>query len=711
MIPFKDFNQQMQGQFSRMTSGKLYRAKITGDQIWEAYLSGFLPEENPVFRHPDSTYHTCRHDMNFIRAYGNVVSIDSDGKLVSIFDFETGYPYVNALAAVKKLFKNAKIESVFVETFDHLNSMPYEKCAKSAQTFQLGHKQTLRVYKEEETFGIVVAGKVYEFSHFHLNLPRQFVDFSGKSIESIAGERNIDFSVFHRLMEEVSLDTFELVVDYINQGSIMNSTKKLDALAKAIECKKQYDAAQNKLNFCWLASQNNPSARLRNESIGTLLVELSQGANPETACRKYNQMVDPVNYMRATAPISQNQIKNFEKFVAENGYEESFDRELATVGDVNITEILLVSNSDEKPKGFVAGVTANKATQHKKSKLDGVHEVSYQKFMDEILPKATGLELFVEPQNVEQFVALHKPSNPNAPQIFNWSNGIGWTTINNLTGKSEIKEKVKEAGGNVSGVLRFSIVWNRAEDNTLATVDFDLHAVEPDRTHIYYASSYRKDRGDVKTKMGGQLDIDMISPKHVGVENIYWQDINKMRDGVYVCSVKNFSVSPNRGFVLQVEANGKLYNYKYPAQLMGQKDMVEVTLKNGVFTVNKVNDILVEEEIAPTEVWGIQTGKFHKVNLCCFSPNCWGEREAGNKHLFLMLEGCKPDKPLRGLHNEFLKPDFRAHRGVIEQFADKKMIQPVGKNVLAGIGFNTTVNGEFTVKVKGSHERVLKVKI
>ena len=171
----------------------------------------------------------------------------------------------------------------------------------------------------------------------------------------------------------------------------MNSTKKLDALAKVIECKKQYDAAQNKLNFCWLASQNNPSARLRNESIGTLLVELSQGANPETACRKYNQMVDPVNYMRATAPISQNQIKNFEKFVAENGYEESFDRELATVGDVNITEILLVSNSDEKPKGFVAGVTANKATQHKKSKLDGVHEVSYQKFMDEILPKATGL--------------------------------------------------------------------------------------------------------------------------------------------------------------------------------------------------------------------------------------------------------------------------------------------------------------------------------
>jgi len=34
--------------------------------------------------------------------------------------------------------------------------------------------------------------------------------------------------------------------------------------------------------------------------------------------------------------------------------------------------------------------------------------------------------------------------------------------------------------------------------------------------------------------MSGQLDVDMINPSKLGVENIVWDNAAKMKDGVYI---------------------------------------------------------------------------------------------------------------------------------------------------------------------------------
>ena len=44
-------SKMLQEQFAKMcATGKLFRSKVSGDQIWEAYMIGF--GEDPIFRDP-----------------------------------------------------------------------------------------------------------------------------------------------------------------------------------------------------------------------------------------------------------------------------------------------------------------------------------------------------------------------------------------------------------------------------------------------------------------------------------------------------------------------------------------------------------------------------------------------------------------------------------------------------------------------------------
>jgi len=87
-MTFKQFNLLIQQQFTAMQEFKLFRLNITGGLIWETYLTGFKPENDPVFRDPASSTHTCNNDNNFIRRYGNVVAINDNFDIISMFDID-----------------------------------------------------------------------------------------------------------------------------------------------------------------------------------------------------------------------------------------------------------------------------------------------------------------------------------------------------------------------------------------------------------------------------------------------------------------------------------------------------------------------------------------------------------------------------------------------------------------------------------------------
>lgn len=708
----KNLCKQVQEQFDNMSlTGKLFRSSIDGYQIWEKYLSSFKPEDDPVFRDPSSSVHNCNLCNNFIRRYGNIVAINDDLEIVSLFDIiPEDDEYKPSFKVLSELLKHSPVKEVFFETYDELNSLPYEKCNKSQKVFKLGIAQNTKQYTPEEAqkFGVVKADEIRTFNHFHLVIDKDFVDKSGKSVATIMSSYRGAKEVFMRAMEEIPLNVLETVSELILQDSILNGKSYLDKLEKIIEKKKVYDtiSSDKKDNWCWLMSYKFPFAGFKNELIGVICTELSEGKPLNDACLDWNKRADPVNYMKAKAPITPAQIESARKFVEENNYEASFYRRCATIEDIKASEILHLSGGDTKikeisifdkvkPTASVSGL--------KKSDFDKVQEIPIDEFMDKILPTCQSVEALFLGSQSGNLVTLLTTDKSDSKPIFKWDNNYSWTYKGNLAGKSLVKDNVKKVGGNIEGYLRFSIMWN--EDGK-DIVDLDAHATEPNGTEIYYGSY----RGS-KTSMLGSLDIDMIRPSKIGVENIFWTDKDKLKDGHYRFWIKNYDGGSNKGIKrAEIEIAGQVFSYEIRDEITGNCQIADITIKDGEL-------VNISHAAAPTnvddfaqEIYGLETNKFHKVNLVCLSPNFWGSNKVGNKHFFFMLDKAKASESLRGFHNEFLCSDLLVHRKVMDTLGEVSKAVST-ENQLSGLGFNSTVRDELIVRLTiDNNKKVIKIK-
>ena len=705
----EQLNKLIQSQFDKMClTGKLFRVEMSGHELWNLYLSSF--ENDPVFRDPASSEHNCNNCNNFIRRYGNIVAVDESFKLMSIFDVEADEEYAKTMQLLSDAVKGSKITEIFTETFQSLNSLPYESCNKKQDVYQLGIAKNVKQYNKEEAekYGIVSEGEIRTFNHFNLQLPKTFVDQAGNSIESIqAGYRDAK-NVFQRAMEEISLDTLNLVKDLIIQGSLLDGQTHLYKVEQFIPLKQQYDSltASERDNWCWVTSYKLPIAKFKNELIGVLCSELAEGEELNKACQSWNKRVDPVNYMKTTAPITQKQIAEAKKFVEENGYVESFDRRFATIDDIRVSEILHSNVGDGKIKeiSLFDNVKAT-STRHKRNEFDGVEEVSIETFMEKILPSCTSVELYLENKHSGNLVSLTTANQPDSKPIFKWNNNYSWTFNGNLAGKSQIKEAVKLAGGNVEGLLNFRLAWNDEaphNDNS----DLDLWASEPG-AKIGFSTNYRKDIGNKRSPCSGQLDVDNTNPgSKMGVENITWTNASQMRDGQYKMMVHQYSNRGSKGFKAEIEFAGETYCYTYSRVVSGYVDVATVTLKNGNFTIE--HHLPVAESVTK-ELYGLETNKFHKVNLICLSPNHWSGNTVGNKHYMFMLEGCKSPTSIRSFHNENLSSELLEHKRVLEVLAMTAQIPSTDKQ-LSGLGYNSTIRDEAIIKLSGNFRRTIKIK-
>ena len=637
-----------------------------------------------------------------------MVAVNGNGELESIFAIESADEYGIVANILNTVITSKGIENVFFETYEMLNTkLNYEKCTKSQQVYRLGTAVNHKRYTKEEAekFGVVKANQVVTFDHLYIDVPTAFVDKSGNSVESLMGIYRDKYQVFKRAMEEISLDTLNLIEDLINQGSLLDGTAHLHTIKDVIKYRTEYSKLKGNIdNWLWSCtySLDERTAKFRNTLIGVLCTELSQGEELNKACESWNKRVDPANYHKATAPITKKQIEEARKFVEENGYTESFDRRLATIDDINVTEIKHISSSTAIPSVTIFDQVKPTATQHKRAKYDDVEEVTIDKFMSDILPKCTSVEALLLNNHEGNLVTLTTTKNHESKPIFKWDNNYSWNFNGNLAGKSQIKEAVKMQGGKVDGVLRFSIMW--AEGDSSDNSDLDAWCLEPNGNRIGFSSK-------VSYGTGGNLDVDIMNPsgrshKNI-VENITWPIMQKMPNGTYKFWVNQYSDRGSKGFKAEIEYNGELYTYEYNKKVSGNVMVAEVSLQNGQFTINH----LLPAGESNKELWCLETNQFHKVNLVCLSPNHWGDNVVGNKHYLFMLEGCKTDKDVRGFHNENLLPDLLKHKKVMEVLGNTNLIKITSnEKQLSGIGFNSTVKDEVIVKIQGSHKRMLKIK-
>lgn len=707
---------QLQNHFTKnmCSTNALFRTQVSGSTIWEIYLGAFSEEDDPVFRDPTSSSHNCNNCKNFIRRYGNIVAINSDLEIISLFDIPASSGiYADVLNEVSSFIKahSQEIVAPFFETYDELVSLPYESCKKTNQVFRLGIAKNHKMYNkaEAELYGGVKEGEVREFNHLFLDLPKQFVNMTGSSIESIVGTINQSKEVLKRGLDEIPIDTLDLVEDLITQGSLLNGEAYKHKVTKFKSLKQEYSKIpENKKDiYVWsIVELNKDIARFRNELIGVFCTELAEGKDINKAWEDWNKRVDPTNYKKAKAPISQRQINEAQKFVEENGYVESFDRRIATIDDIKVEEIKHVNVGDGSIKGvsMFDGVKASTSTstRHKRANFDNLEEISIDNFMENVLPKATSLELWLESKHTGNLATMTTSNLKESKPLFNWTNNFSWTFKGNLAGKSMIQDAVEKAGGSIEGFLRFSISWNESGKEI---VDLDAHCTLPDRRKIYYGEKQ-------SASTGGFLDVDMIRPKSMGVENIVFKSVPLLK-GYYEFYVENYDGGSNRGFKAEIELGGEIYTYEHKTPI-GYKNTIPVA----VVKVKENGEVEIQHLLEPTDsktkqvdVWGVTTGNFQKVNLVCLSPNHWGDNKTGNKFYFFMVDGCKSDQAVRSFHIENLKSGLLPHRKVLEVLGATNMIEPSNdKRQLAGLGFNATVRDELIVKVSGSFKRMLKIK-
>lgn len=724
----------IQKQFDKMCqTGRLFRCDIEGDLLWMAYLEGF-GKNDPKWRDPESSVHNCNYCHGFVRRYGNVVAIDQNLEIMSLWDMpldEVPDEYKASVDGMSQLIhKMGKIKEVFVETFSYLamDKTPYEiNPSNKQETYKLGVEKNIKRYTKEDIdrhpeCKLFKVNDTYTYRHMWLSIPRQFISFSNDSREALMAAPRQTKEVFKRGLDEISIDTLQLILDLEAQGSLLNGASYKHVVTKARDYAEKYKniPAEKKDNFCWLASLEwGPGAAFRNTAIGTFMTDLAEGMEINAACRSFNQKVDPINYMKASAPITKRQIAEAEKFVEENGYTDSLVRRCATIEDIKVSDILHSNQEAGEVKTKVSlfdGLAPTTATRHKKAQFDNVEEVTIDKFMKDILPNCTSVEVYLSNKHRGNFVTLITAENKDSKRIFNWDNNFSWTYAGNLAGKSQIAQAVKAAGGFVDAPFRCSMIWN--EDGRADSCDLDLHCTEPN-DHIYFGShNIGKDMNRIdqcQSRSGGVIDIDVTRPGEqcrnnggVAVENIFWRDLSKV-SGKYHFFIHNFNGASNTGVRAEIFFQGQLFSYNYPKRVTSDVHLADVTIKNGEIVDIQHGPYLTNSEEKSEKIYNLDTCEFHKASLICLSPNFWQEHGVGNKHYFFMLAGAECPEDIRTLHNEYLNQDLRNHRKVMEALGAKLKCKST-KNQLSGLGFNATVHDELIVRCKGSFQRVLKIK-
>ncbi len=534
---FIDFREAVKKRIDELTSSssQLYRTGIDGYSLWDHYLASFPEGSNPIYR--ERTEHDCSSCRHFIRDMGNVVAI-VDGEVKTIWDVENLAPHYQAVAdAMAERVREAGVVNVFI---------PTEK--------KIGVKENRELSED---------GTTILFSHFHCSLPSSMVITNITTANSKRGALRDNKNVFKRSMDELTLEAGQIILELIEQGSLYRGTEFKSNISKFIEAKRNYNAIpeEGRDLYAWEIGVNSPIARIRNTAIGTLLIDISEGVDLETAVRKYEAVVAPSNYKRPTALITARMIEEAEGKIVELGYENSLSRRAAVLEDISVNDVLYVNrDASKKMKGSLLQDLKDDLPANPKS-FDKVEEVSIDKFIAEIMPKCSNIELLMESRLRSNLMGLVSPVDSNAPSMLKWGNNFSWSYAGGVA--DSMKERVKSAGGKVDGVLRFSIQWN---EDGVTRDDYDAHCESP-VGHIYF--SRKKTSSD-----GGNLDVDITSPgKKVAVENITWPNLSRMQRGQYKFYVHNYSknCSNGSGFTAEIEFGDRFTLLSFLASLIKVK--------------------------------------------------------------------------------------------------------------------------------------------
>jgi hypothetical protein len=657
-----------------MAPRKLFVVDCDWEELWNIYLNGFPAELNPMFR--ERRMLDCSECRSFFKRMANVVAIDEDtGEYITLFEGETG------------------LEK---EVFDELDER-----VKSAEIKDVFMSDTKRIGVESNR-EILEDGSLQTWYHFYADVPERCV--GNLSEKAILRNNRI---VLENSTQRISEDAVDTVLELIASNSLYRGDQWEDVLKTFKDYLKEYDANEWDENvFYWVKSIELGSllVRIKNHSIGVLLMDVTQGVPLDEAVTNYERIVAPTNYQRPKPIFTKRMLEEAQEKINELGFGESIYRRYANMADLSINDVLFANRDytrDIQDNNNLFDKLRN-MTVNKARNFDKVQEIALDDFIEYILPTAVEVELYLSYDLSNNFMSLIAPVNMDAPSMFKWDNPFSWAYKNNIA-DSLMKERVKALGGDVDVDLRFTIQWN---DNEWDKNDLDAHCTTPEGEEIYY--SHMK-----SSSTKGWLDVDIIHPEKnkPAVENIQFKDRHQMVPGQYRFRVHQYTYrGGDNGFKAEIEFDGKVFNFNYPMRL-AQDEYVNVARVIVDEDYNFKMESFLDNQTSSVNEWNLNYNSFVPVSLICYSPNYWGDNAVGNKHVFFILKDCLNDGRPNPWFNEYLVSELRDHRKVTEALATIAKVEESDEQ-LSGIGFSFTQKNKVTLKVKSENiERVFNVVI
>lgn len=655
---FRELKEKVRFKFDQMAEGELFTVTVDRDLIWSAYIDGFSDETRQG--------HNCHCCKSFLRQWGNIVTI-VDQRVVSIWDIEeVPVEFQQSVKNLSDYIHSLDITDVFRNDF-----------VKLGTDFNFESTESTPI----------------RWEHFYVQAPARFM-VAPAAVDSTKAVFRDNYSVLKSSLEKLTPAAVDTVLELIAQNSLYRGKEFESAVRSYQKIQILYEDARDKDLFCWRQSLSVPQSisRIKNTSIGTLLVNLSEGMELDAAVGAFERMVAPTNYKRPTALITGKMIEEAQKRILELGLDGALNRRYAVETDISVNDILFVDKSSNLRDVFAdmkQDVKVNPRT------LSKVEEITISDFIENVLPKATALHAMVENHHLNNFVSLLAPIESDVNKLFKWDNNFSWSYTNGVT--DSIKERVKQAGGRVEGELRVSLSWSNYDD-------LDLHINEPaPGSHIFFNNKV--------SGTSGHLDVDMNAGglrSREPVENVIWTNKSRMIDGVYKVHVNQYSKRENidRGYVVEIEHNGQIYTFESKDSPLATDLVCEFNYSKST-GVTFISGNQSAGTVISKEKWGVNTNQFTKVKMMSLSPNFWNG-QIGNKHFIFILDKCISDEAPRPFFNEFLREELQKDRKVFEVMGSKIKVEP-SSNQLSGVGFSDTQKDHLFVKVEGNFSRTLKV--
>ena len=655
MTNFEIFAKAVHDKLVSFGHQKLFQSAATN--LAQRYLAAFPEGTDPIYI--TNSFHDCTCCKHFVNNLGSILVINDDLTLDSVWNVPNlPYPYDVVASAMHREVTEAGIRA------------PYYTPEASYGA------QTSRQHLQD--------GTVKTWHHFYGNVPKPCVRPDLKE----SGEQIMSAKTLLRALEELTQDAVATVIDLIESNTIYRGVEYAKVVKGFQDLQEDYRKLAAPDNLIW-KNCTSPVASIRNTAIGSLLVDLSDGRDLESAVAAYELKVAPENYKRTTALITPAMVKLAVAKITELGIEPQLHRRLANKQDLKVNNLLWVNRPTKANLSSDLEQTLMKLAKPAKPSKTAPQgdEISMADFVSSVLPQASKVQIMFAPEHVKNLVTLTCAQDRSEPStLFKWNNDFAWAYRGGLT-DSSIKQLVKAAGGATDAALRISLAWHNADD-------LDLYVSNPRGATVYHAS---------RSCGGGTLDVDahrrgyhrksadeVLTP----VENVVYQNL---LDGTYEVSVSNFKRMETRdqGFTVEVEIGGMVMHFTSEKNA-NMADMLNITIKGGEL-VRVTAAAGVEESTLNQEAWNLKTGTFVNVTSVMRSPNFW-DGEVGNEHLFFTLEGCKVSERVHGLFNEFLRPELAEHRKVFEHLGDTYKCEPVDDQ-LSGLGFSMTKAAKVTFSV------------